>query len=614
MFKLLTKSKIAFVLAILFGLSLFFFQSGSRQSNFFNSDSVIAKVENTNVATTKFTRTMDLNINKLNLQGKDKNDGIRNYQIFSLANEILSSLIKEALFENEYDKIKLHVDEKVIALNTKKRIPQLYDSNNQLNNEYLNDFLKQQRLTIEDLVQIIEFETRDKYFSDAFFNTKYPDYFSKKINQYNEHKRKISYIAIDIENIFIDEFLKDNFPDITKELKEYYEKNLTNYMSKEKRNVEFFTINKNSLNESFVPTDFAIKEYYNNNKELFYQNEKRSFLQFNFQEKSNAEIFLNEIKNLDKLEILKYSKNNNIIFNEFNNLKEDEILSALSEELFKLNVNETSKIIETSLAKHILILTDISPSYQSDLDDVKNEIKDIITKVETQNFYNDLLNQISEKIIDGNSFKSIANSLNMDVRFVNNLTRDYNEYDESEKILYLNLIQSSFASNKDFVSDIININDNISYVFNVTNIEESKALKFEDIENDILNDFKNSKRIEITKKDIEENIKNSNFIYDIAIRYNLPIKENIINTNSKELPINLTKKIFETHLNENTYSITNRKFYISKIDEIIINEITNLNNDIFLANNLRDSFGQELMKTKKISPNEELISAIIQQY
>ena len=614
MFKLLTKSKIAFILAILFGLSLFFFQSGSRQSNFFNSDSVIAKVENTNVATTKFTRTMDLNINKLNLQGKDKNDGIRNYQIFSLANEILSSLIKEALFENEYDKIKLHVDEKVIALNTKKRIPQLYDSNNQLNNEYLNDFLKQQRLTIEDLVQIIEFETRDKYFSDAFFNTKYPDYFSKKINQYNEHKRKISYIAIDIENIFIDEFLKDNFPDIAKELKEYYEKNLTNYMSKEKRNVEFFTINKNSLNESFVPTDFAIKEYYNNNKELFYQNEKRSFLQFNFQEKSNAEIFLNEIKNLDKLEILEYSKNNNISFNEFNNLKEDEILSALSEELFKLNVNEASKIIETSLAKHILILSDISPSYQSDLDDVKNEIKDIITKVETQNFYNDLLNQISEKIIDGNSFKSIANSLNMDVRFVNNLTRDYNEYDESEKILYLNLIQSSFASNKDFVSDIININDNISYVFNVTNIEESKALKFEDIENDILNDFKNSKRIEITKKEIEENIKNSNFIYDIAIRYNLPIKENIINTNSKELPINLTKKIFETHLNENTYSITNRKFYISKIDEIIIKEITNLNNDIFLANNLRDSFGQELMKTKKISPNEELISAIIQQY
>ena len=552
MFRLLTKSKIAFILAILFGISLFFFRSGSRYSNFFNSESVIAKVSDTKISTTKFTRTMDLNINKLNLQGKDKNDGVRNYQIFSLANEILSSFIKAALFENEYDKIKLKVDEEVIALNTKKQIPKLYDSNNQLDQDYLNDFLKQQKLTIEDLVQIIEFETKDKYFNDAFFNVEYPEYFAKKINEYNEHERRISYIAVDIENILIEDFLKNNFQNIAIKLKEYYEKNLTNYMSKEKRSVEFFIINKNLLNDNFIPTDFAIKEYYNNNKELFYQNEKRSFLQFNFQEKSKAENFLNKIKDFNKLEIIDYSKNNNISFNEFNKLQEDQILNALSEELFKLNVNETSKIIETSLAKHILVLTDISSSYQSDLESVKNEIKDIITKVETQNFYNDLLNQISEKIIDGNSFKSIASSLNMDIRFVNNLTRDYNEYDETEKILYLNLIQSSFASNKDFVSDIININDNISYVFNVTNIEESKALKFEDIENDILNEFKNSKRIEITKKDIEENIKNSNFIYDIAIRYNLPIKEDILNTNSKELPINLSKKIFETNLNENT--------------------------------------------------------------
>ena len=88
MFRSITKSKIAFILAILFGISLFFFRSGSRYSNFFNSDSIIAKVSDTKIATSKFTRTMDLNINKLNLQGKDKNDGFRNYQIFSLANEI----------------------------------------------------------------------------------------------------------------------------------------------------------------------------------------------------------------------------------------------------------------------------------------------------------------------------------------------------------------------------------------------------------------------------------------------------------------------------------------------------------------------------------------------
>ena len=47
MFRSLGKSKIAFVLAILFGISLFFFKGGSRYSNLFNSDTVVATISGT---------------------------------------------------------------------------------------------------------------------------------------------------------------------------------------------------------------------------------------------------------------------------------------------------------------------------------------------------------------------------------------------------------------------------------------------------------------------------------------------------------------------------------------------------------------------------------------
>ena len=67
MFRLLTKSKIAFILAILFGISLFFFRSGSRYSNFFNSDSVIATVSGTPISTSKFNKTMQLNDHSLKI-------------------------------------------------------------------------------------------------------------------------------------------------------------------------------------------------------------------------------------------------------------------------------------------------------------------------------------------------------------------------------------------------------------------------------------------------------------------------------------------------------------------------------------------------------------------
>ena len=64
MFRSIGKSKIAIVLAILFGISLFFFRGGSQYSNIFNSDNVVANVSGTPISTTKFNRTLQMNINQ----------------------------------------------------------------------------------------------------------------------------------------------------------------------------------------------------------------------------------------------------------------------------------------------------------------------------------------------------------------------------------------------------------------------------------------------------------------------------------------------------------------------------------------------------------------------
>ena len=264
MFRSLGKSKIAFVLAILFGISLFFFKGGSRYSNLFNSDTVVATVSGTPISTSKFNRTMQMNINKFNqMLGKPMTgDEIRSFQIHSLS---LGALINDAVFENEYDSIKLIIDESVIAQKTKERIPQLYDKNNKLNETYLNTFLKQQQLKIEDIVQIINFETRDEFVNNALFNINYPQYFSSKIDNYNNHSRKISYIEFLLEEVNIENDIQKYALNMKEELEKYYENNINQYMSKENRNVEYIIFNKKKYANNFVPTNFEIKEYFNAN-------------------------------------------------------------------------------------------------------------------------------------------------------------------------------------------------------------------------------------------------------------------------------------------------------------------------------------------------------------
>ena len=614
MFRSLGKSKIAFVLAILFGISLFFFKGGSRYSNLFNSDTVVATVSGTPISTSKFNRTMQMNINKFNqMLGKPiTGDEIRSFQIHSLS---LGALINDAVFENEYDSIKLIIDESVIAQKTKERIPQLYDKNNKLNETYLNTFLKQQQLKIEDIVQIINFETRDEFVNNALFNINYPQYFSSKIDNYNNHSRKISYIEFLLEEVNIENDIQKYALNMKEELEKYYENNINQYMSKENRNVEYIIFNKKKYANNFVPTNFEIKEYFNANKELYYQKEKRSFIQFNFKKLEEAKNFKSKIQNfINPSDILKFADENNIRFSEFENLIADEMLEEISKPLFELNQNQQSKIIETSIAKHIIILQSIEPERQLKFDEVKENIKNTITAIELNNYFTDIKNQASEKILNGKSLSEIANDFNLTISLINNITQDYDQYDQSEEIIISSLIPAAFGSNKDFVSDVIDINNDYAYIFNVKKITPSTPLDITSIQEILLNDWKKSKKIETINSDVKINKDNNNFFSQLLSTYQLQPKELIINNNFNELPRSFIVEVLEGEKGQNIQYIDNNLVHIAKIIDITIPDEKNDNISISMADDLRGSFGGELYKNKNMSTNDSLINAIIQQY
>ena len=614
MFRSLGKSKIAFVLAILFGISLFFFKGGSRYSNLFNSDTVVATISGTPISTSKFNRTMQMNINKFNqMLGKPiTGDEIRSFQIHSLS---LGALINDAVFENEYDSIKLIIDESVVAQKTKERIPQLYDKNNKLNETYLNTFLKQQQLKIEDIVQIINFETRDEFVNNALFNINYPQYFSSKIDNYNNHSRKISYIEFLLEEVNIENDIQKYALNMKEELEKYYENNINQYMSKENRNVEYIIFNKKKYANNFVPTNFEIKEYFNANKELYYQNEQRSFIQFNFKKLEEAKNFKSKIQNfINPSDILKFAEENNIRFNEFENLIADEMLEEISKPLFELNQNQQSKIIETSIAKHIIILQSIEPERQLKFDEVKENIKNTITAIELNNYFTDIKNQASEKILNGKLLSEIANDFNLTISLINNITQDYDQYDQSEEIIISSLIPAAFGSNKDFVSDVIDINNDYAYIFNVKEITPSTPLDITSIQEILLNDWKKSKKIEKINSDVKINKDNNNFFSQLLSTYQLQPKELIINNNFNELPRSFIVEVLEGEKGQNIQYIDNNLVHIAKIIDITIPDEKNDNISISMADDLRGSFGGELYKNKNMSTNDSLINAIIQQY
>jgi len=609
MFRTLTKSKIGIVLAVLFAISLFFVRGGKRYSNIFDSDNVVAKVSGTPISTTKFDRTLQMNINQFNqILGKSmSSEEIKSYQIHSLA---LGALINDAVFENEFDQKGFKLDETIIAKKTKERIPRLYKGN-KLNEQFLSEFLQQQNLKIEDVVQIIDFETRDQFFNEAFFNINYPKNFMKKIFAHERQTRKIRHIEMPLEFVNIEE-IQTSVGDIDNVLEDFYNKNLNEYMSDEKRNIEYIIVDKKKYINSFTPSDFEISEYYNNNRDLYFEKEKRTFIQFNFKNLAEAENFKEKITSLkDDEEIIKYANYNNIKFNSFNNLSSDDVLEEIADVLFKLQINQQSEIIETTLSKHIIVLQNIKPALQLQLNEVQNDIKENITNIEVNNYLNELNNNIAEEIVGGKSLNEISNLYNLELLAQNNLTKTFSNFENDKKDFYHSLIPNVFAANKDFVNDIVSINPNSFYIFNVTDIVPSEPINLSEITDLVLKDWQKTKRIE---KILNESQNNFNFFDEFSDLHNLTVKEVEINIDSQELPMKIISDIFEADKGSVVQLFDENKVYIAIITDITIPKSMNEVKDFSLQNDLKGSFGSELIKNKKISTNDKLINAIINNY
>ena len=611
MFRSLGKSKIAFILAILFGASLFFFQGSTRYSGLFDSDNVVASVSGTPISTTKFLRVLDMNINQYSqMFGRQlTSEEIQAFQIHSMA---LGSLINNAVFENEFDSQNFIIDETVVASETKKRFPNLYTKNNKIDEMALNSFLKQQRLKIDDLVKIISYETRSKVFDELFFDVNIPSKFENLIIRHNNHSRNLDLIKLSINEYELNNFENLDISINNQEIVEYFNQNINSYIDPEKRDISYIIIDKNEYVDQLKPTNSQIEQYYNNNKNLFLETERRDFLQFNFKSLEEASGFKNNTVALSAEEVIKFAKENNITFNNFTEVAKDEVLEELSDVIFKLQENSMSSVVETTLAKHVIIVSKIHPEFQKTIEDSKDNISNTLLEVELSNFISDLKNKISQEILDGYSLTEIANNNSLAIKTISKAERVFDTVEED--LAKNEIIAKAFSSNKDFVSDIEDINEYQSIIINVDNIVFEKPYELDQVFKEVSDDWIKSQKIKEIESYIEESIVNSKTLKDISVHLKTDVSSIDLQQDNNDYPSIFKNKVFDSNLDEIYFSTSEDNILIAKTNIITFPENDGQNQGINLSSELRSFFGAEIVKNKNISTNDNLIQALISQY
>jgi peptidyl-prolyl cis-trans isomerase D len=555
---------------------------------------------------------MQMNVNQYSqMFGKPlTSEEIQAFQIHSMA---LGQLVNNAVFENEFDEQQFIVDETVVASETKKRFPNLYNSNNTLNETQLNAFLSQQNLKIDDLVKIIDYEARSRVFDKLFFDISYPNKIQKVLDKHNNHIRNINLIKFNI-----DDFQLPNLNDLdisinNTSISEFFDQNLNSYMVPEKRSMSYIVIDPDNYTKQFTPSNSQIENYYNSNKNIFLEPERRDFIQFNFKNLESANEFKKNILALNISEIIEYANNNKILFNEFSKVSKNEVLENLSNAIFNLEKNQVSEVVETALAKHIVVLNNIYPEKQATLNESKQAITDTLLQVEVESFIIDLKNKISQQILDGLSLNEIAIDNSLSIKNLNNAER--NNIQAENDLIKNQVIAKGFASNKDFVSDIEELDDSRSFIVNVDNIENERPYELEEIFEVVSSDWIDSLKIESINTQIDKILEGSKSLEEIANFVKKEILNEDMKLDSNLFPTTVKNTVFTDEINQISLSISNKDIYISQLKQISFpKEETNNAQQISMLSELRSNFGAEIIKNKNISTNDNLIQALISQY
>ena len=476
----------------------------------------------------------------------------------------------------------------------------------------LNSFLSKQNLKIDDLIKIIDYEVRSKVFDKLFFDVNYPNKINNILKKHNNHNRNIDLIKFNIKNFKLPNLENLDLSNTNKKIIDYFNQNINSYINPEKRDISYILIDKNDYINQFTPSNNQIEKYYNENKNLYLVSEKRDFIQFNFKSLEEASEFKKNVSTLKQDEIIKFAKDNNILFNNFSKVSEDEVLKDLANVIFNLQKNQISEITETPLAKHIVIVGNIYSKTQKKFKDVRKEILDTLLSVEVDSYIFDLKNKISQQILNGLSLNEIAIDNKLNVSVIKRAEKLINEIENT--LVQNEVISKGFVTNKDFVSDVFDINNDKSIIINVDKIIDKKPFEIQEVFEDVSNDWIKSLKIKTIENKIEEISTNTKSIKDISDFVNFKINNLDIKMSSADYPSSFKNNIFANDVHQISINIVDDEVYISYLNKVTFSNNAQDIQNILMTSELRGNFGAEIIKNKKISTNDNLIQALLSQY
>ncbi|GKS69736.1 peptidyl-prolyl cis-trans isomerase D [Nitrosomonas sp. PY1] len=387
---------------------------------------------------------------------------------FEVRNSVLERLVQQRLIQSEAEKNGFVVlDSQIIK--TIREI-QAFQKDGKFSKQQYEDLLRAQGLTpalFESRVrkELMIQQLMDGYSENAFV----PSIVAKKVSYLSEVQREVSQSITKTE-----QFVSEIQPSES-EIKSYYDKNQADFYLPEQVRVEYVVLSLADVAKKEVISDEAIEAYYAEHLDSFVQPEERKASHILISVAADASPEDKQLAREKVQKVQEQIKQNPERFAEIAKEFSDDPGSANSggdlgffgrgvmvkpfeEQIFSMQTNEISDVVETDFGFHVIQLNDIKAEKRPQLQEVREQIEQQLKIQAAGKIFGEISEDFSNMVYEQNeNLQAVADKLDLIINKSEWLTKNGSELPILSNDRLLSAIFSSDAITGQKSTEVIEI-------------------------------------------------------------------------------------------------------------------------------------------------------------
>ena len=277
----------------------------------------------------------------------------------------------------------------------------------------------------------------------AVFGAKFPDSIVRRYAAQLRESREGS-VAILPSELFVPE----NEPS-DEQLETFYRENRSDFIRPERRRIRYTTFGADALDERTQPTDAEIRQRYEQNAEIYRASEERTFTQVIVPTRQAAESFRERIQ--DGASINAVASEAGLEASEIGPIVKEDYAqnanAAVANAVFGADEGDVAEIARSPLGFHVVRIDDVTAIPARSLQEARPEIAEALRNEKQRRALNELASEIENRVSGGESFREVAEALDLEVQTTAQLTASgavFGEQGETAPELVQPLVATAF--------------------------------------------------------------------------------------------------------------------------------------------------------------------------